>query len=314
MTKRNNKRTARRALSLLLALVMLIGVLPQITLPTRADWRDDWEWGDEDGVAIASCPECGMEYQVEDVHSSSEAESALEEYFCDGCGLCSGEANLDCWVEHHCEGCGSCVDDADICDGCKENDLIICENCIGLYDLAGVHCPFCKQHFGAGVLECDCEYTIVTPHCDECHEESCVNCGVCLVLCGDETEFLTNGGCADHGLCVACIQYDPDHCKECWTCDSDICFDCGYCEDCAKNHCPECGTCFGEDDVEWCAEDGEHCVFCCMDNNWLCEECGQCMEALGLERAFCLALDFFAPSVMWEIPEKTIFESSRATP
>ena len=37
MTKRRSKHTGRRTVSLLLALVMLIGILPQLILPARAD-------------------------------------------------------------------------------------------------------------------------------------------------------------------------------------------------------------------------------------------------------------------------------------
>ena len=37
MTKRRSKHTGRRTVSLLLALVMLTGIAPQLTLPARAD-------------------------------------------------------------------------------------------------------------------------------------------------------------------------------------------------------------------------------------------------------------------------------------
>ena len=93
MTKKN--LTLRRTLSLLLALVLLAGLLPSVSLPARADWRDDWEWGDNADSASATCPDCGFEYVVYDVESSADAEAALEEYFCPDCGLCSYQGKDD---------------------------------------------------------------------------------------------------------------------------------------------------------------------------------------------------------------------------
>ena len=283
--KRKNL-TLRRAVSLLLVLVMVFSAIP-VTAPHVHAADFDWEWVDgEHGTAEAQCPDCGMTYQVTDCETSSDAESALEEFFCDGCGYCAYEGNDECWVKHHCEGCGKCVDEADCCNGCWLNEVTICEDCAMTIG-PEFHCPFCHEHYGEGVIECDCEYAILVPHCTDCHEESCVECGVCLVLDGEETPFLTNGGCSEHGLCVACIQYDPDHCRDCWTCETEVCAECGLCEDCAdekKYHCPECGLCYGDGGVEWCDDGGDHCIYCCIDNEWICYECGQCMEGLGLEQ------------------------------
>ncbi len=280
----------KRALCLLLALVLVLGMVPVVEpgVVQKAHADDfEWEWTDEWGVAQAECRECSATYQVIDCEDEDDAVSKLEEFFCDECGLCSGDYNEECWIRHHCELCGGCVDDADMCDGCMENDLYAHRDCVAEIDDEGVHCPFCKEHFGAGVVECDCEYDMLVKHCTDCSQEQCVECGICLVIDGGNTEALDNGGCEEHFLCVACIQDDPDHCRECWSCATEVCSDCGLCEECTSGwtHCPECGTCFGDNEVDWCedADENTHCVYCCEENGWLCEECGQCSESLGLE-------------------------------
>ena len=147
-----------------------------------------------------------------------------------------------------------------------------------------LHCQYCDQHFGFDTGEkCDCGQGM--DHCPDCIELTCKECGVCLIIDGENTDAC-NGGCDEHELCNQCIYNDPEHCKDCGTCASTPCDECGLCEDCISSHCPECDHCFGYgEDIQWCLSGGEHCVHCCEDNAWLCEECGGCIEAEGQE--FC---------------------------
>ena len=76
--------TRRRVVSVLLALVMLLSLVPSLVVPAHAFW-DDYDNGFD-------CPNC------DHYHFGSE-------YMCD-CLFCTIDCNYECWVETHCNDCG----------------------------------------------------------------------------------------------------------------------------------------------------------------------------------------------------------------
>lgn len=215
-----------------------------------------------------------------------DAQSYLAENFCEDCGGCLLNINACCCILHHCQQCEACIDEP-ACFGCMEefHDGSMCESCLsslkGDDRLVG-HCFYCGEHFGYDTGEkCSCD--VGWQHCVDCIEMACKECGVCLVIDGENTDLL-DGGCEEHELCNQCIYDDPEHCTDCGTCASTPCDECGLCEDCISSHCPECEHCFGYGaDIQWCMSDGEHCYLCCEENDWLCEKCGVCTEGAGTE-------------------------------
>ena len=215
-----------------------------------------------------------------------DAQSYLAENFCEDCGGCLLNINACCCILHHCQQCEACIDEP-ACFGCMEefHDGSMCESCLsslkGDNCLAG-HCFYCGEHFGYDTGEkCTCD--VGWQHCVDCIEMACKECGVCLIIDGENTDLL-DGGCEEHELCNQCIYDDPEHCTDCGTCASTPCDECGLCEDCISSHCPECEHCFGYGaDIQWCLSDGEHCYLCCEENEWLCEKCGVCVEGAGKE-------------------------------
>ena len=97
-------------------LFMLLNVFGTLCVHAGLD-NVQWVEG-EWGYAFAECDACGTEYVVGPVGSLDEAESELEQYFCEDCGYCSWDGNADCAKLHHCEECEKCVDDDDYCEGC----------------------------------------------------------------------------------------------------------------------------------------------------------------------------------------------------
>ena len=252
----------------------------------------EWEWTDNWNEAVARCEECGSEYTFY-AEDGDEAEEIAAEFFCEDCGSCSLDVNEDCYHSHHCESCWSCIDNGEYHDGAYNKlDMYICYDCWDILAEAGEIsdvCSYCHELFGEGVAECNCEYSMIEPHCTDCSEAACEKCNICLVIAGEDTEALSGDACAEHNICASCMEEaaaeDDIHCRVCFMCDEDICDECGLCESCAayEEHCPECGHCFGGDDIQWCASEGEHCIYCCEDNDWLCSECGKCTEGAGLE-------------------------------
>lgn len=275
----------RRWVKSLYAIVAVIAMFP--FLHAHA-W--DWEWTSTWGEAEATCGECGETYTIY-ADNSSEAEEAAADLFCDNCGSCSLDVNEDCYQAHHCIGCSSCIDNDEYHEGYYDTyGDKICYDCWeDIADGQDFACQHCLEMFGAGVVACDCEWSFFTPHCTDCTESECSECGACLVVSGNETAFLDEGGCQEHELCIVCLRdkagADGEHCRECYMCDGDICSECALCEPCAEGeeHCPDCQTCFGGNDIEWCKNEGYHCVNCCDENDWLCENCGKCIEGSGVD-------------------------------
>ena len=250
----------------------------------------DWEWTDTWNEAVATCGECGEEYTFY-AESSSEAEEIAAEFFCE-CGSCLADVNEECYQEHHCEFCSNCIEDGEYHDGVYNLlDVRLCYDCADEMIEAGLipACHYCHELFGEGAEECDCEYSMITPHCTDCADEQCEKCGICMVIAGEETEAVQGDACLDHLICNPCMDDaaadDLIHCRQCVMCDEEVCSECGMCESCAiyEEHCPECGTCFGGE-IDWCKDGGEHCIHCCEDNDWICQFCNRCMGATGLDQ------------------------------
>ena len=75
---------------------------------------EDVQWvSGEWGYAFAKCDACDSEFEVGPVGSLDEAESELEQYFCEDCGFCSDIGNEVCYLLHHCEECGICIEGCD---------------------------------------------------------------------------------------------------------------------------------------------------------------------------------------------------------
>ncbi|MBQ6434099.1 MAG: Ig-like domain-containing protein [Bacteroidaceae bacterium] len=282
-TKRTTDR--RQLLGALLSFLTLL----IITLPSSAyapPGLDDWEWGDEWGEAYATCDDCGITYMATDCNSSSDAESELAPYFCEGCGRCSQYGNDECYSANHCFMCGDCLDGDFFGPIYEDMDVVVCDNCAygNIDEFFPYFCSFCGMAYGVDVEPCDCEYSLIKEHCTDCHGDDCQECNYPFEVGGEDT---TMPGCREHGLCELHLYDDPEHCNECGSCDMEICDECGLCAGCYEDaeHCPECDFCFGYgNEIEYCKSGGDHCVNCCEENEWLCEQCGECTEGKGMDR------------------------------
>ena len=291
MTKTN---TRSRIVSVLLALVMLVSLMPSLVVPAHAFW-DDYDDGFD-------CPNC------DHYHFGSD-------YMCD-CLFCTIDCNYECWVETHCNDCGVCFgdtpywceecykcaecmedthcstcakcyigEDDQLCGECHKGpccSITICDSCGFCDDCANddsdpMHCSLCNACFGAvdecvddddtGVIHCvDCH--TACEQCEECllNQESCEDCGLCLECCRDNSE---GGGCPDGETCVESAEWDEHICPGCdgWVTDKED--EDEFCETCEL--CKEC--CEGNSD---CSEG-----MCAMDTDYadhFCEDCGLCFH------------------------------------
>ena len=207
--------TRRRVVSVLLALVMLVSLMPSLVVPAHAFW-DDYDDGFQ-------CPNCDHYHWGENM--------------CD-CLFCTIDCNYECWVETHCNDCGVCFgdtpywceecykcaecmedthcstcakcyigEDDQLCGECHKGpccSITICDSCGFCDDCANddsdpMHCSLCNSCFGAvdecvddddtGVIHCvDCH--TACEQCEECllNQESCEECGLCLECCRDNSE------------------------------------------------------------------------------------------------------------------------------
>ena len=291
MTKAN---TRRRIVSVLLALVMLVSLMPSLVVPAHAFW-DDYDDGFD-------CPNC------DHYHFGSD-------YMCD-CLFCTIDCNYECWVETHCNDCGVCFgdtpywceecykcaecmedthcstcakcyigEDDQLCGECHKGpccSITICDSCGFCDDCANddsdpMHCSLCNSCFGAvdecvddddtGVIHCvDCH--TACEQCEECllNRESCEECGLCKECCEINSE---GGGCPDGETCVESAEWDEHICPGCdgWVTDKED--EDEFCETCEL--CKEC--CEGNSD---CSEG-----MCAMDTDYadhFCEDCGLCFH------------------------------------
>ena len=290
MTKTN---TRSRIVSVLLALVMLLSLMPSLVVPAHAFW-DDYDSGFQ-------CPNCDHYHWGENM--------------CD-CLFCTIDCNYDCWVETHCNDCGVCFgdtpywceecykcaecmedthcstcakcyigEDDQLCGECHKGpccSITICDSCGFCDDCANddsdpMHCSLCNSCFGA-VDECVDDDDTGVIHCVDCHtaceqceecllaKESCEECGLCKECCRDNSE---GGGCPDGETCVESAEWEEHICPGCdgWVTDKED--EDEFCETCEL--CKEC--CEGNSD---CSEG-----MCAMDTDYadhFCEDCGLCFH------------------------------------
>ena len=291
MTKTN---TRSRIVSILLALVMLVSLMPSLVVPAHAFW-DDYDDGFD-------CPNC------DHYHFGSD-------YMCD-CLFCTIDCNYECWVETHCNDCGVCFgdtpywceecykcaecmedthcstcakcyigEDDQLCGECHKGpccSITICDSCGFCDDCANddsdpMHCSLCNACFGA-VDECVDDDDTGVIHCVDCHtaceqceecllaKEVCEDCGLCKECCEINSE---DGGCPDGQTCVESAEWDEHICQGCdgWVTDKED--EDEFCETCEL--CKEC--CEGNSD---CSEG-----MCAMDTDYadhFCEDCGLCFH------------------------------------
>ena len=290
MTKTN---TRSRIVSVLLALVMLVSLMPSLVVPVHAFW-DDYDSGFQ-------CPNCDHYHWGENM--------------CD-CLFCTIDCNYECWVETHCNDCGVCFgdtpywceecykcaecmedthcstcakcyigEDDQLCGECHKGpccSITICDTCGFCDDCANddsdpMHCSLCNACFGA-VDECVDDDDTGVIHCVDCHtaceqceecllaKESCEECGLCKECCEINSE---DGGCPDGQTCVESAEWDEHICQGCdgWVADKED--EDEFCETCEL--CKEC--CEGNSD---CSEG-----MCAMDTDYadhFCEDCGLCFH------------------------------------
>ena len=290
MTKTN---TRSRIVSVLLALVMLVSLMPSLVVPAHAFW-DDYDDGFQ-------CPNCDHYHWGENM--------------CD-CLFCTIDCNYECWVETHCNDCGVCFgdtpywceecykcaecmedthcstcakcyigEDDQLCGECHKGpccSITICDTCGFCDDCANddsdpMHCSLCNACFGA-VDECVDDDDTGVIHCVDCHtaceqceecllaKEVCEDCGLCKECCEINSE---GGGCPDGQTCVESAEWDEHICQGCdgWVTDKED--EDEFCETCEL--CKEC--CEGNSD---CSEG-----MCAMDTDYadhFCEDCGLCFH------------------------------------
>ena len=290
MTKTN---TRSRIVSVLLALVMLVSLMPSLVVPAHAFW-DDYDDGFQ-------CPNCDHYHWGENM--------------CD-CLFCTIDCNYECWVETHCNDCGVCFgdtpywceecykcaecmedthcstcakcyigEDDQLCGECHKGpccSITICDSCGFCDDCANddsdpMHCSLCNACFGA-VDECVDDDDTGVIHCVDCHtaceqceecllaKEVCEECGLCKECCEINSE---DGGCPDGQTCVESAEWDEHICQGCdgWVTDKED--EDEFCETCEL--CKEC--CEGNSD---CSEG-----MCAMDTDYadhFCEDCGLCFH------------------------------------
>ena len=286
--------TRRRVVSVLLALVMLVSLMPSLVVPAHAFWEDY-----DDGF---DCPNC------DHYHFGSD-------YMCD-CLFCTIDCNYECWVETHCNDCGVCFgdtpywceecykcaecmedthcstcakcyigEDDQLCGECHKGpccSITICDSCGFCDDCANddsdpMHCSLCNACFGS-VDECVDDDDTGVIHCVDCHtaceqceecllaKEVCEDCGLCKECCEINSE---GGGCPDGETCVESAEWDEHICQGCdgWVTDKED--EDEFCETCEL--CKEC--CEGNSD---CSEG-----MCAMDTDYadhFCEDCGLCFH------------------------------------
>ena len=238
-------KTSRRLLSLLLALVMVVGMIPVTTLTVFAAHR---------------CPDCedlidGSPYCDECYKCDACVDLCLECGKCSDCGneICDGCSDEECGkmcVECAKEKGSHCPE----CDGCYFAIQLWCEECGKCADCAEI-CDTCSVQLGEGMLCVDCAAD---------KESHCFGCGGCL--------FEIQGWCEECGLCFECVTQD-EICSE--YLGKVICKECASYYD---SHCPSCDGCYG-DSGGWCEECGQ-CNECSEICTYCCEEAGEtiCIE------------------------------------
>ena len=290
MTKAN---TRRRIVSVLLALVMLVSLMPSLVVPAHAFWDDydsgfqcpncdHYHWGENMCDCLFCTIDCNYECWVETHCNDCGVCFGDTPYWCEECYKCA-----DCMEETHCSTCAKCYigEDDQLCGECHKGpccSITICDSCGFCDDCANddsdpMHCSLCNSCFGA-VDECVDDDDTGVIHCVDCHtaceqceecllaKESCEDCGLCKECCEINSE---GGGCPDGETCVESAEWDQHICPGCdgWVTDKED--EDEFCETCEL--CKEC--CEGNSD---CSEG-----MCAMDTDYadhFCEDCGLCFH------------------------------------
>ncbi len=235
-------KKANKWLSLLLAFVMVLALIPSTLTPVYAAYED----GDE-------CWNCGHYHWDEYMHE---------------CGACSPDCTNDwCALETHCHRCGGCLNGDYPCDECG-----LCKECMAEIGHCS-QCDMCWMDNGADDVLCGncrrCEFC--SPICPECH--MCEDCA------GDESDGMH---CPECGNCYQvteqCKFLENNHCKEC----CEPCEQCGECiAGDALETCPDCGLCVeccAFNSMMAGCESGEICVDSADWIDCICEGCGEFFE------------------------------------
>ena len=290
MTKAN---TRRRIVSVLLALVMLVSLMPSLVVPAHAFWDDyddgfqcpncdHYHWGENMCDCLFCTIDCNYECWVETHCNDCGVCFGDTPYWCEECFKCA-----DCMEDTHCSTCAKCYigEDDQLCGECHKGpccSITICDSCGFCDDCANddsdpMHCSLCNSCFGA-VDECVDDDDTGVIHCVDCHtaceqceecllaKESCEECGLCKECCEINSE---GGGCPDGETCVESAEWDEHICPGCdgWVTDKED--EDEFCETCEL--CKEC--CEGNSD---CSEG-----MCAMDTDYadhFCEDCGLCFH------------------------------------
>ena len=290
MTKAN---TRRRIVSVLLALVMLVSLMPSLVVPAHAFWDDyddgfqcpncdHYHWGENMCDCLFCTIDCNYECWVETHCNDCGVCFGDTPYWCEECYKCA-----DCMEDTHCSTCAKCYigEDDQLCGECHKGpccSITICDSCGFCDDCANddsdpMHCSLCNSCFGA-VDECVDDDDTGVIHCVDCHtaceqceecllaKESCEECGLCKECCEINSE---GGGCPDGETCVESAEWDEHICPGCdgWVTDKED--EDEFCETCEL--CKEC--CEGNSD---CSEG-----MCAMDTDYadhFCEDCGLCFH------------------------------------
>ena len=290
MTKAN---TRRRIVSVLLALVMLVSLMPSLVVPAHAFWDDyddgfqcpncdHYHWGENMCDCLFCTIDCNYECWVETHCNDCGVCFGDTPYWCEECYKCA-----DCMEDTHCSTCAKCYigEDDQLCGECYKGpccSITICDSCGFCDDCANddsdpMHCSLCNSCFGA-VDECVDDDDTGVIHCVDCHtaceqceecllaKESCEECGLCKECCEINSE---GGGCPDGETCVESAEWDEHICPGCdgWVTDKED--EDEFCETCEL--CKEC--CEGNSD---CSEG-----MCAMDTDYadhFCEDCGLCFH------------------------------------
>ena len=290
-------KKANKWLSLLLAFVMVLALIPSTLTPVYAAYEDGdecWNCGhyhwDEYMHECGACsPDCTNDWCALETHCHRCGGCLNGDYPCDECGLCK-----ECMAEiGHCSQCDMCwmdngADDV-LCGNCRRCEFCspICPECHMCEDCAaddsdGMHCPECGNCYQ--VTE-QCKF-LENNHCKECCEP-CEQCGECIA--GDALET-----CPDCGLCVECCEFNSMMAG----CESgEICVDSADWIDCICEGCGEffenqnglCDTCLDAGVVRCpdCCELASECSekMCEYDDEYedhFCIDCGSCFHDVNL--------------------------------
>ena len=290
MTKTN---TRNRVVSVLLALVMLVSLIPSTVIPAHAFWDDydsgfqcpncdHYHWGENMCECLFCTIDCNYECWVETHCNDCGVCFGDTPYWCEECYKCA-----DCMEDTHCSTCAKCYigEDDQLCGECHKGpccSISICDSCGFCDDCANddsdpMHCSLCNSCFGS-VDECVDDDDTGVIHCIDCHtsceqceecllaKEVCEDCGLCKECCEINSE---DGGCPDGETCVESAEWDEHICQGCdgWVADKED--EDEFCETCEL--CKEC--CEGNSD---CSEG-----MCAMDTDYadhFCEDCGLCFH------------------------------------